>query len=139
MRHRHVSRFSLLPILLLALAIGALSTACVHTFTPAMMSVAGMNERPARPQQATTRNVTVVQQVTPVSPWVNTAWASPYRQVWMSPAYAPGWSYAYPAPRFHPYARPTLYRNYGTTFHGGAPVQHVGRRVYHRSSTVYRR
>lgn len=138
MRHRH-SASSLLPVLLLALAMAAFSSACVHTFTPAMMSVASMNERPARPQQANTRNVTVVQQVGPVSPWANTAWTSPYRQVWVSPAYAPGWGYAYPVPRYYSYNRPTYYRNYGNTYYGGAPVQHVGRRVYHRSSTVYRR
>jgi hypothetical protein len=140
MRH-HTARITTITSLVFALAVAMLSSACVHTFTPAMMSVASMNERPAQPRQATTSNATVRPTVA-VSPYANTAWTSPYRQVWVSPAYAPtyGYGYSYPTSRYYGTPRPTVYRSYGSPYYYGTPpIQHVGRRVYHRSSTVYRR
>lgn len=134
-----MARLHLLPLLLFA-ALLALTTGCVHAWTPASMSIAGVGDRPAPQARANAQTTTVV--VQQANPWV-----SPYRNVWVTPVH-PGWGYPYPAytgpvyggPVYHgPAWRGAPYRGYAPS--GGCfncPV-HVGRTIHHRSSTIYRR
>jgi hypothetical protein len=130
-------------LLLLALAVmfAAFATACVHAWTPASMSIAGVGDRPAQPaaqsRAAVQQNTVIVQQANP--------WVSPYRNVWVTPVH-PGWGYPYPVYRGAVYHGPAWRGGWGPTYGPGyapggcfnCPV-HVGRTIHHRSSTVYRR